>query len=213
MFYRPIVNSMYVNPEMGTVNSVEALYRYPQTFALARRYWPFSVDCVLDIGDETVAATYMRKAFRLPVLSTHGDLDSDAIWPCGHFMVVFCMEVLEHIWNPLSLLRRIKDTLSDDGILLLTTPSGFQMDWGPAHTVEHAYDRLLQLIHKSGFIVIEAVDIKIPVWWGLWHKRYGIRPAIRWVIRKLFFGPTHQLGSTRAYLLKKRSITCESAHT
>lgn len=205
VFYRKLVAPMYVNPEMGAPGSVDALYRYPQTFRFARRHWPHEgAGRILDIGNATIAAVYLQNEFGLPVQNTQGNLDAGAVWPSGRFSMVFCMEVIEHVWNPLLLLNTIADKLDAGGMLILSTPSGCEMDWGPAHVVEYPPDRLMALFVRAGYDVIDSMTIRVPVWYGIWHRRYGIRPGIRWLLRRLWYKPVHQLGSTRVYALKSR---------
>lgn len=69
--------------------------------------------------EKAVSLNPFRHAqFRL--LSTPGDLLC-----LGKFDVVICSEVLEHLPDPLALLRTISQVVKDEGLVLVTTPNGY----------------------------------------------------------------------------------------
>lgn len=71
--------------------------------------------------DPGFVAAAGRRMLGLPIESRL--LDRDAV-PRGAFDVVFCSEVIEHIREPDPFVDILRHALSDDGVLLLTTPDG-----------------------------------------------------------------------------------------
>lgn len=54
------------------------------------------------------------------------DLDRDPLagaWPGQRFDVVFCGEVIEHVFSPDRLLRQLASVMHDDSLLVLSTPN------------------------------------------------------------------------------------------
>ena len=54
------------------------------------------------------------------------DLDRDELgsaWPDQRFDVIFCGEVIEHVFAPDRLLRQLASVMHDDGLLVLSTPN------------------------------------------------------------------------------------------
>jgi len=65
-------------------------------------------------------------------------------------------EVLEHLEDPLALLKKLRDMLSDDGVLFLTVPAN-------APTMDHIYlfknaDEIRELINQAGFNIVDEVS-------------------------------------------------------
>jgi ADP-heptose:LPS heptosyltransferase/2-polyprenyl-3-methyl-5-hydroxy-6-metoxy-1,4-benzoquinol methylase len=82
------------------------------------------------------------------------------------FDVVSCMEVIEHIGDPLGELREINRILKNDGILMLTTPNfgcresqEFGMSWRHNKPWEHIYlfdyVHLKKMLDLAGFSIID----------------------------------------------------------
>jgi 2-polyprenyl-3-methyl-5-hydroxy-6-metoxy-1,4-benzoquinol methylase len=54
------------------------------------------------------------------------DLDRDELasaWPEQQFDVIFCGEVIEHVFSPDRLLRQLASVMHDDSLLVLSTPN------------------------------------------------------------------------------------------
>jgi ADP-heptose:LPS heptosyltransferase/2-polyprenyl-3-methyl-5-hydroxy-6-metoxy-1,4-benzoquinol methylase len=84
------------------------------------------------------------------------------------FDVVSCMEVIEHVPDPLGDLKEIRRVLKDDGILMLSTPNfgcdeakQLQMNWKHNKPWEHIYlfdyAHLYEMLKRAGF---EIIDVK-----------------------------------------------------
>lgn len=112
-------------------------------------------------------------------------LDLNWPWPWGKkYNTITCFEVLEHIQNPLLLLVIIREHLSKNGKLYLTTPVLWFIGKGKYHFTEYSRDDLLELVEMSGMKVTGFERIRGYTW--CW-RYFGIRPIIR-LIRDVLFG-------------------------
>lgn len=84
---------------------------------------------------------------------TQVDLNSDSLREAlgdERFDVVFCGEVLEHLFAPDALLGDIRELLQDDGVLVVSTPN-----------LAYWRNRLLLLVGISPFYLENAVEKKL----------------------------------------------------
>ncbi|MDE2320568.1 MAG: class I SAM-dependent methyltransferase, partial [candidate division NC10 bacterium] len=71
-----------------------------------------------------LSETALREARQRGVLSVCADLNRGLLpYQDRSFECVTCLEVIEHVFDPLSLLRELHRVLKDDGQLVLTTPN------------------------------------------------------------------------------------------
>ncbi len=91
-------------------------------------------------------------------------------------------EVIEHVENPLKLLKKIKELLSDEGVCYMTTPINAPM-------IDHIYlfsneNEIRDLIHAAGFEILEekivisekitkerAIKNKVPIMYAAFLKK------------------------------------------
>lgn len=64
--------------------------------------------------------------------------------------VVYSLEVLEHVWDPETVLKEMIRVLKPGGLLFVTTPHGFSLD---LHLARH---RSIKMLHLLGAIVRQA---------------------------------------------------------
>lgn len=106
-----------------------------------------------------IAADYARKRFHLDVFS--GDL-LQSNWPGDYFDVVTLWDVLEHTYNPLSILQEANRLLKPGGLLLFSLPEVNSQDakqfgatWIGYDTPRHLYlfpgQSLTLLLEQSDF--------------------------------------------------------------
>ena len=102
----------------------------------------------LDIGDRSTLTAQLEEFFHCPFTNTTVDLDTGELQ--GHYDVVTCFEVLEHLFNPLRCLLQIKKVLVRDGRLYLSIPTGKpQFLWSPSHFHEFSDHSLTALIKRA----------------------------------------------------------------
>lgn len=91
----------------------------------------------------------------------------------GKYDTIFCFEVLEHLQNPLMLMKNIVDSLNPNGIVYVSLPSRPKMLWPDFHYNEIPRDRLNKWIFQPLGLRIEK------------EKFIKVRPKLR---VKLFIG-------------------------
>lgn len=134
----------------------------------------------LDIGERNPLTPLLEKKFDIKIENTSIDLDEEKI--NDKFDTIFCFEVLEHLMNPLFFLKNLRNTLDDNGVLFLSTPTHKpHFLWDKHHFTEYDFDRLKNLLNRSGFKIIKYQKVRTrPIWWHL----TGLRPFIRLFINK-----------------------------
>jgi SAM-dependent methyltransferase len=118
---------------------------------------------LIGVEPNTKAAEFASQILGLNVYS--GDLFS-AHFPDHYFDVVTMWDVLEHLYEPVSVLQEISRVLKPDGVLILRTPSLDSWDarvfgryWAgldsPRHLAVYSRRTLEKLLTHIGFIVRE----------------------------------------------------------
>lgn len=135
---------------------------------------------VLDIGERNPFTNRLEKRYGIKVTNTEGDLD--VIELKGIYDTVFCLEVIEHLMNPLRLLMQIQNVLSADGTLFLSTPKHKpHFLWDPHHFTELDEFRLQALVTRAGFRIVRTKFFRtMPLWWYM----TGVRPFLRFFFNK-----------------------------
>ena len=89
----------------------------------------------------------------------------DAIYPSGFFSVITMWHVLEHLYEPLSALGKLRQALRPDGVLIMAVPVLDSVDaklfgpyWSgydvPRHLVTYSKATLLKILSQSGFSLV-----------------------------------------------------------
>ena len=148
---------------------------------------------VLDTGERNPFTTIIENAFKIEVDNTDGDLDVDFSIPQNNYNVIICSHVIEHIFNPLHMLLKLKEVLTDDGIIILALPQRTKLLWTKVHFHEIDDYRIRVLFKRAGFEVAEKIKQKVKREW--WSYFTGFRPILR------FF-----LEYNAVYIIKKSKI-------
>ncbi|MEM0921713.1 MAG: class I SAM-dependent methyltransferase [Pseudomonadota bacterium] len=81
-------------------------------------------------------------------------------FPAGHFNLITCLHVLEHLNRPVAALEQMREWLAPDGILFLEVPDmegysnkGFDR-FHFAHTLGFSHDCLVLALERAGFAVM-----------------------------------------------------------
>jgi SAM-dependent methyltransferase len=135
----------------------------------------------------------------------------DCPYPPGYFDIVVCNNLWEHVADPLVLLAKVAQVLSEQGFLILSTPSRYR--WGnianilrgrpiefmsPHHVTEYTVGQVFEQLRYKGFKVIRA-----------YSKSYRTDNWTFEVAKKLFAvfvlltRSHHQLESTVFYLARR----------
>lgn len=143
---------------------------------------------VLDIGERNPLTIKIESEFNVKVDSTSGDLDELFTIPKKKYDIIICSQVLEHIFNPLWMLERIKSIMKDHSWIILATP--IKPNWittSLCHFHEFDMYRFKKLIQRSGLKILD-------------FKHYHMYRRFTW---RLFTGIRPFL-----YIFQKRNATC-----
>jgi 2-polyprenyl-3-methyl-5-hydroxy-6-metoxy-1,4-benzoquinol methylase len=115
------------------------------------------------VGVDQESAIQLARARFARVEWLSGDLDSEVFWAnLSTYQpdMVICSDVIEHLVDPLDLLRRLRE-LVDDGLLILSTPDRSRLDTdplgppgNPRHIREWTSGELARLLEASGFHIV-----------------------------------------------------------
>ena len=135
----------------------------------------------LDIGDRSSFTVELENVFGCEFINTNIDLDTGKIK--GEYDVITAFEIIEHLYNPLWCLEQLRQALSENGRLYLSTPLGKPyLLWAPGHFHEMHRKRLHSLFKRAQFHIIRQDTFKI-------HPTYfyftGFRPFLRGIFERV----------------------------
>jgi len=132
------------------------------------------------------AREYARAHLRLDVAS--GTL-AEARFADASFDVAVMIDVIEHLADPLSVLRELARVVKPGGVLYLVTPDVDSLTarvlrgrwWGlrPAHLYYFSERTLAEMLRKAGFERVDVRSYGRVFSWGYWLTRLSNYP--RWV--------------------------------
>ncbi|MFX1453245.1 MAG: class I SAM-dependent methyltransferase [Promethearchaeota archaeon] len=115
----------------------------------------------------------------------------DLPYPDGYFDIVVCNNLIEHIENPVLLLKNIKRILKKDGHIIISTPSRYRLDnvariiqgkriqlISKYHVTEYSVGQIIELLSYSGFKIKTIISKSIT-------KSNGIKKTITNIIVKI----------------------------
>ena len=173
----------------------------------------FSWKCYgVEVNKDT-AAIAKQKGFNIIV----GDL-LNAEFPDETFDVITFWEVLEHVKDPTSTLRRARSLLKDDGYLFISTPniSGFEPKVGyylmgktinfwrhpqpPGHLYQFSKVTIQKLLQKTGFKAVSIQMEEIPLDYTA-PKRRDVRWLVFRIITKILYSLGRLLNSENSMIV------------
>ena len=132
---------------------------------------------ILDIGERNLLTDNLESKYDITIDSTSGDLDTDFSIPNKLYDVIIYSHTIEHQFNPLYTLLRIKRVLRRNGVLYILVPSRGKLLWDKGHYHEIDDYRMRILLKRSGFKVISRGRQKQIRDWKFYLT--GIRPLLR----------------------------------
>lgn len=147
---------------------------------------------VLDVGARNWIGTEIEAHYQVTLMDS--DFAVDNTKPCdfntsldtwqSHYGTILCFEVIEHVMNPLLLLKNIYDKLDSEGTLYLSTPLSRPIGiyCCDMHFVEYKQSHFLEMLEHVGFRVDKS-DVFYP--WPWWFYLSGFRPMLRLVSHKI----------------------------
>ncbi len=97
--------------------------------------------------------------------------------PAKQYDTIFCLEVLEHLQNPLFFLMQIKKVMKEDSLLYISFPSKPRWLWTSHHFFE--YDRKhfeKWLLTPAGFKIVRHKKFRLARNWTAYL--IGVRPLL-----------------------------------
>jgi SAM-dependent methyltransferase len=177
------INALYENQ----MNHPKARRNQVETIRLIDENCIFKGN-ILDIGERNLFTEILENTYGVTIESTYGDLDVEFKTLEDHlYDFIHYNNVIEHQFNPLFTLLKIKERLKPDGILVLGCP--IKPSWitfSKCHFHEFDQYRFDKLIARAGFKVVDYVKFWRQV------RFNGLRP---------FLGSFHRCQGI--YLLKK----------
>jgi len=134
-------------------------------------------NAVLSAIEPSEACHKILKDKNIKLLSN--DVDSD--WHLGNenkFDFIILRHTLEHLLDPLSVLKKIKYVLSDNGLIYISVPNMMmprsdnllKKSWFiVSHTYYFSKSALLSLISRSGLKPVKIIDVDCELW-GVFKK-------------------------------------------
>ena len=146
---------------------------------------------IVDIGEANPKKSCIENMLLQKIDSFDANFDYD-FTSDKKYDVIFCLEVLEHLYNPLRFLENISRMLNKDGIIYLSTPYQYpHFLKSPRHYHEIPSDRIQWLFDAANLDMVDKVKITLA---GNWYNHiFGIRPMLRYFQK------------TRMYKLKLKS--------
>ncbi len=132
---------------------------------------------ILDIGERNPLTNLLEKSYNVLIDNTNGDLDLDFQIPDKQYDVVIYSHTIEHQFNPLYTLFRIREVLKPDGLLYILLPERGKLLWCKGHFHEIDEYRMQLLLKRAGFRVVSKIKQKI--WRNWWEYIKGFRPILR----------------------------------
>lgn len=127
------------------------------------------------------------------------------------FDIIFSSHVIEHVEQPIDFLGRIKQSLKEDGIVVIDTPNIdcmqyqiFKNNWGGIHAPRHwtLFDKktLRLACEKVGFKVITVIEMPINIYW-VWSLHSLLCAKGKNQIANKYFGVTDCVSKKSFYYL------------
>lgn len=134
-------------------------------------------DVVLDIGSRNPLTELIERRLSVNIHNTIGDLDDDFAIPGYFFDKVIYSHTIEHQFNPLHTLLKIKPYLNPKAKIYILLPDRGKLLWCKGHFHEIDEYRMGLLAKRSGFSILSKTKQK--VWREWWFYLTGIRPLMR----------------------------------
>lgn len=132
---------------------------------------------VLDVGQRSPLTAALEQACLMKIDSTAGDLDVDFTIPGDKYDFIIYSHTIEHQFNPLWTLLKLRAHLADDGRMFIALPGRGKLLWARGHFHEIDAYRFGLLMRRAGFRIVCKVRHK--VWRPWWNYFLGFRAFYR----------------------------------
>jgi len=132
---------------------------------------------ILDIGERNPLTGRIEEYFKCHIENTEGDLDVNFNIPSNNYSIILFSHVIEHLFNPLYTLLRIKRVMDNNTVLIILLPQRTKLLWTKGHYHEIDNYRIRLLFKRAGLKVIHNRKDRINR--GFWFYLTGLRPMLR----------------------------------
>ena len=170
----------YNNSEfLRNIPEKEIKYHVGRLMRFIHRDDVFKKRCA-DVGESNPKMELLSACFRTDVTQIEcADFNFDHIEP-RKYDCIFCFEVLEHIQNPLWLLREMREALADDGVIYLSMPHSPRWLWPDFHFNEISRDHFEHwLCNPLGLRIVRHRKFNHVSNWKA--ALIGFRPLVRFL--------------------------------
>ena len=163
--------------ELWTVKH-KRIKRYMDNHVIPFLQLPNDTYC-LDVGEANPRMEYLKKELDLNVEQWDTkDLNfAGAEW-YNYYDAIFCFDLLEHIQNPLWLMRQLKLTIKPGGSIYVNMPENPMWLWGDEHFFEMPMNHFIKWIANP--LELKVVRQKHIFFIANWKAYFiGVRPLLR----------------------------------
>ena len=131
---------------------------------------------ILDVGEPNFVAEKISQHFHRAITPTQGGDFNNCIVPARRihqhhfFNTVLCLEVIEHVMNPLNVVCDLRELMYKGGVLYLSTPVRNPLAFWfnrSCHFTEYDVDKMCTMLEYAGFEVCKVHTFRsIPIWEG-----------------------------------------------
>lgn len=132
---------------------------------------------ILDLGGRNPLSDKMELELDCNVCNTIGDLDAEFIYPLAHYDAIIYSHTIEHQFNPLYTLQKLRLVMSPETRLYILLPERGKLLWCKGHFHEIDEYRMGLLLERAGMQIITKTKQKI--WRDWWFYFTGIKPLMR----------------------------------
>ena len=132
---------------------------------------------ILDVGQCSPLKLYLESYLNVKMDSTRGDLDSYFAIPSDEYNIIIFSHTIEHIFDPLQCLLRLKAHLKPGGIMYILLPDRGKLLWTKGHYHEINGYSMSLLLKRAGLKILSKTRYK--PWRTWWHYLTGFRPILR----------------------------------
>jgi hypothetical protein len=117
---------------------------------------------ILDVGERTFLTEKLEVALVTAIDSTTGDLDKSFTAPTNDYDAIFYIHTIEHQFNPLLTLSRLRELLAPSGKIYVEYPQRMKLLWTSHHYHEIDNYRFRQLVSTAGLTITKRTYWKLP---------------------------------------------------
>jgi len=132
---------------------------------------------ILDIGQRSPLTNALERKFKVKIDNTSGDLDTRFTIQSKYYNIVIYSHTIEHQFNPLNTLLRIREVMNETTLLYIFTPDRGKLLWCKGHYHEIDSYRMRLLLQRAGYEILSKKKYKIWRHWTSYLK--GFRPLLR----------------------------------